>query len=441
MKTYIKMYSNFKTKDRMRNVLGILAGAIITLVLFQNCQKSDFLIITGVVKDSLTNLPIEGAYINTGDEKYISTSSDGTFSIEGIQPGKIKFQVIFNRGGYKSISKSVIITSGRVNKVNFVLSPIPKPEIETGRVTNITSRDATITGNLKLKSGVSVSKYGHCWSYTTTFPTLEDNVGFTENFGASGDVSFISTLTGLQSDIIYYVRAYSITNAGVIYGNSVGFKTSEFEINYGLIYYFPFDGNYIDISGLGYILYPDFGIYPAFTNDRFGVPNRACHFSNNIDLWGSGTPALNDFTVSLWFYKSNSWENSQQHMFQIGDSYNHDNIFYIRQDASPNNFNCGIRLNNSDYRLTLSSSPSLNVWHHVLTQRKGSELYLYIDGILKSSMNCPSDILPSSRYFNIGAGWIGSAGPQYQQFYGDIDDVRVYNRALNTSEIQYLKTH
>ncbi len=424
----------------MRNVLGILVVAITSMILSQSCQKSEFLIISGIVTDSLTNKPIPGAYIFTQDGHVYTSASDGTFTITGIKPGKTNFQ--FGLRGYNPKSKSVIITDGRVNKINLTVSPILPPEIETGKITNITSNTAKVTGSIKLKSNVYISRYGHCWAYSTSLPSLEESIGRTSNVGGSGDISIESYLTGLQSDKIYYVRAYATTDAGItIYGNSVAFRTFDILIDEGLLLYFPFNGNYLDESGKGHSLLPDHGILPSFVKDRFGVNNSACHFSNLVDLYGSGNPVLNDFTVSLWFYKTNSWENEQEHLFQIGDSYNHDNIFYITQDIGPNNFNCGIRVNNSDYKLSLNSSPSLNIWHHVLAQRKGSELYLYIDGILKSNMNCPSDILPATYYFNIGAGWIGSGGPQYQQFYGDLDDIRLYDRALTISEIQYLRTH
>ncbi|HEX3007650.1 MAG TPA: LamG domain-containing protein, partial [Bacteroidales bacterium] len=103
----------------------------------------------------------------------------------------------------------------------------------------------------------------------------------------------------------------------------------------------------------------------------------------------------------------------------------------------------GIKINGSfgtDYRISVNSHPSLNTWHHILTQRNGSKFFLYIDGIKISSIDCPSDLLPSTRYTNIGGAWIGTTGA-YQQFKGDIDDLRLYDRALSDDEIIYLSKH
>lgn len=428
------MCSNFKTKDRMRNVLRILARAIIALVLFQNCQKSDFTIVTGIVKDSLTNKPIEGAVIFIDYKKPVTTASDGTFTIEGIKSGKTVFSII-NVDGYKHTNKSVIVSGGRVNKINLVLTPFANPFIETGKVTKTSFTTASITGSLIFSIDVNSIQVGHCWSNSTSFPTLEASDGHT-SLGASS--TFTSNLTGLNTDNIYFVRAYTITTTGsVIYGNTIAFRTLQVFLENGLIVNCPFNGTYTNESGQGNAtLWTDFfPNWPPFVMDRFGNTNSACLFSNT-DLYGYKLPGFNDLAVSLWFYKSNVWENSEQVLFLIGEWSQ--NRFYIAQGASPNNFYCIIRVNSVNYSLALNSYPTLNAWHNVIAQRKGTNLYLYIDGTLEGSINCPSNFLPPVSYYDIGAGWLTTG---CKNFNGIVDDVKVYNRALTDSEIQYLKTN
>ena len=412
------------------------------MLLFQNCQKSDFLVVTGVVRDSITNKPIEGAYVSING-KWLLSKADGTFTTGNMRPGKVNIGAGY-REGYYYKSQSAIISDGRINMINIDLRPIPEPEIITGAITNIKKYSATASGRLNLKGGIYAEQYGLCWSNSDARPTIDNNTGFvTFNYG-TGNQSFNTNLTGLLAETIYYVRSYLKTSSGtIIYGKTVAFVTSERDIDDGLIYYFPFDGNGSDISGNGHDLSPEMGT-PGYTTDRFGNVNKACHFSSG-KWYDSGTPALSDFTVSLWFRKNNFWENSEEHLFQIGDSYsgeNNDNRFYMTQGVNPNFFNAGFKIGGtfgSDYKLSLGSYPSLNEWHHALAQRKGSTFYFYIDGVLVNSMSCPSDILPSSHWFNVGGAWI--AGGAYQQYHGDLDDLRLYGRALSDVEITYLSTH
>ena len=68
-------------------------------------------------------------------------------------------------------------------------------------------------------------------------------------------------------------------------------------------------------------------------------------------------------------------------------------------------------------------------WHHYAATFNGDYIYLYIDGSLRASRNTTlADIRASSKNLNIGYGWNG-------YFNGSIDEVRIYNRSLNSSEI------
>jgi hypothetical protein len=69
-------------------------------------------------------------------------------------------------------------------------------------------------------------------------------------------------------------------------------------------------------------------------------------------------------------------------------------------------------------------------WYHVAGTNDGSNLKLYIDGKLQDSANS-TGFLGVSNNINIGRE---PASPLY--YYGLIDDVRIYNRAVSESEFQ-----
>jgi hypothetical protein len=71
-----------------------------------------------------------------------------------------------------------------------------------------------------------------------------------------------------------------------------------------------------------------------------------------------------------------------------------------------------------------------NAWHHVVTVYSGSVVYHYVDGVLDSS--------PSfSKTFSNGNNlYLGADSTQGEYFVGNINDVRIYNRALTADEIK-----
>jgi hypothetical protein len=77
-------------------------------------------------------------------------------------------------------------------------------------------------------------------------------------------------------------------------------------------------------------------------------------------------------------------------------------------------------------------------WHHLVGVRESEVNYLYVDGV-KQDETTTSDFVPSTDYFHIGRQYsdrIPSDDPRFLR--GLIDDVRLYNRALTSAEIEAL---
>jgi len=80
-------------------------------------------------------------------------------------------------------------------------------------------------------------------------------------------------------------------------------------------------------------------------------------------------------------------------------------------------------------------------WHCVAAQRAGTELRIYIDGLLEGTLAIPAtyDLSGTSQHnAYVGAITNHTDGSLYKLFSGQIDDVRVYNRALTQAEILWL---
>jgi len=94
---------------------------------------------------------------------------------------------------------------------------------------------------------------------------------------------------------------------------------------------------------------------------------------------------------------------------------------------------------NVNKREAISSvSVSDGQWHHIVGQRVGDIINVYIDGMLDGTANLPADYdLSGTSQHNayIGVVTDNSTGAPEKYLVGSVDDVRIYNYALSQAEI------
>lgn len=91
---------------------------------------------------------------------------------------------------------------------------------ETTLVTNITQTSATSGGIVPDEGGSKISARGVCWN-TTSNPTVANDHC---NSGVGRGV-FLSEISGLEPNTIYFLRAYATNDGGTAYGNELAFTT------------------------------------------------------------------------------------------------------------------------------------------------------------------------------------------------------------------------
>jgi len=94
------------------------------------------------------------------------------------------------------------------------------PTVVTDSVTNVLSNAATIYGKVTGDGSSSITARGVCWK-TSLNPTITDNK--TLDGTASG--VYTSNISGLTSNTIYYVKAYTTNSVGTSYGAEISFTT------------------------------------------------------------------------------------------------------------------------------------------------------------------------------------------------------------------------
>ncbi|HEY5141643.1 MAG TPA: fibrobacter succinogenes major paralogous domain-containing protein, partial [Methylococcales bacterium] len=95
------------------------------------------------------------------------------------------------------------------------------PTLTTTDITNITVNSLVSGGSITKDGGATVTARGVVYG-TTSGPV----VGGNQTTDDAGVGSFVSTLTGLTPNTLYYIRAYATNSAGTAYGNEITATTT-----------------------------------------------------------------------------------------------------------------------------------------------------------------------------------------------------------------------
>jgi len=134
-----------------------------------------------------------------------------TSNITGLQPG-----TTYHVRAYATNSAGTAYGS----VLTFTSSAVV-PTITTTAASTITRTTAASGGNITSNGGAAVTASGVCWS-TSHNPSIAGSR--TTDGSASG--SFKSSISGLSSGTLYYIRAYATNSAGTSYGTELSFTTS-----------------------------------------------------------------------------------------------------------------------------------------------------------------------------------------------------------------------
>jgi hypothetical protein len=94
--------------------------------------------------------------------------------------------------------------------------------VTTTSISSIKGTSGKSGGSVTSDGNAAVTARGVCWS-TSPNPTIADSL----TSDSSGTGSFTSSITTLNLNTIYYVRAYATNSVGTGYGSQVSFTTSS----------------------------------------------------------------------------------------------------------------------------------------------------------------------------------------------------------------------
>jgi len=197
-------------------------------------------------------------------------------------------------------------------------------------------------------------------------------------------------------------------------------------LNFGLVAWYPFDGNASDMSGNG-----NHGTVNGATldTDRHGQTGMAYDFDGVDDkiivssAWSNGNSPR---SVSVWF-KAPSHKGN---LFTFGDGLSQKARFSVGLNFNNIHGSLGFIGQGSDQMFSVNGL--YDSWNMILITYNGLLGNLYFNGnILSESFNY---ILETNGSMPLVIG-SNSLNRDDEFFSGCIDDVRIYNRALSSSEV------
>jgi len=154
-------------------------------------------------------------------------------------------------------------------------------------------------------------------------------------------------------------------------------------------------------------------------NDYISIPE-----SNSLDITGN-------ITIEAWIYlHSMPWVAPLVSKGTNSSNYG----YYLAVGQYYSNGCASFKLHSNDTKiLWLDSSSPLEIeqWHYVAVVRAGNASKIYIDG----SINNADTYFDDSIQTNSLSLDFGTYNDYSEFFHGILDEVSIYNRALNTSEI------
>ena len=252
---------------------------------------------------------------------------------------------------------------------------------------------------------------------------------------ANGNIATLTTqIAALNQQYIDLLAKY----------NAIILQLTPSTLNLGLVAYYPFNGNANDSSSNSYN-----GVVFGATliNDRNNITRSAYRFDGikgtKIQTTFPGILGNNSRAISLWARSIRPFNSTSLLTWgtQTGGAG-----FGLSMSGRGEIRFFSVDNEGSSIQTAFSKIDDGN-WHNyiiVYDNTIGNSILnvkIYIDGILYNNDESynPQNI-NTIKGINMVIGEYSSAKSDWRTFQGDLDDIRVYNRVLNESEIKFLSS-
>ena len=251
----------------------------------------------------------------------------------------------------------------------------------------------------------------------------------------------------LNTEISSGSFSYDINLKSDKYGNIYDSSLNTSSIISGVVFYEGFN-EYFDLSriqyessNVSYVL----GVSSSdYTNQSLGYAakfNGNGYIRQNLDQQFNRD---NNFAIS--FYISSSINVGSDKLILTKASTTNTQFPFKLELSSSNQIKFTSAANDS-LKLTVTSSVLSAGWNHVVCQKSGSYMQLYVNSILQNSTINPVYVKPTTTFAAAGGYmdntdplYIGGFGTNTSNLTGYLDEIRIYNKSLTTSNISALNS-
>jgi hypothetical protein len=332
-------------------------------------------------------LPLIGIYSNPNNLPPLESNVayDSSSNVDGSLKSITYFSVnhLFYKNKfepYNTFGPTNLVRSPKYLYATASILSIPNIRVGEG----IKPASFTFTGSVNLNSDV----YGNVLESAFSTSSIISSVKYYEGFNEYFD----TTRIGYESRNITYQPGVPTTTGAT---SSIGLSAK--------------------FNGTGYI-----------KDELTGQYNRNTDYSISFFISGANATVNNELVIT----KASS-SNTSAYPFQIELSGSNQLIFSVAGSTT--------------FKTQISSSTFVTAsWHHVVCQKTGSNMQMYINGILHASASSTlltmpnSPVTSSARIDNTHPLYIGGYSTSSKNLQGSIDEIRIYNKALTATEVGYL---
>jgi gliding motility-associated-like protein len=174
-----------------------------------------------------------------------------------------------------------------------------------------------------------------------------------------------------------------------------------------------------------------------------GVKQNSLRFDGNDDWFYLVGPKIDeafktvDFSLSFYF-KAASTASESVALFSKRNSCSADSSFSVRYNPATRILSVDLN-ENATRSGSISKTLPYACWYHIVIVRKGKKTTLYVNGKEEGSIDAPGTDTQRVFIGNNQPLIVGSSDCSLDSdFSGFIDEIRIYNRAINRDEVKAL---
>lgn len=246
------------------------------------------------------------------------------------------------------------------------------PQVSTELISDISTTTATGGGTVVSEGELPVNSRGLVWSRFNN-PTILDNEGF--SIDGSGLGEFSTQISHLESDALYYIRAYAICNADTVYGEEVSLETEAFQ-DCGTIDYQGYVYNTVQIGEQCWMA-ENLRYLPAVVSGYTGNSNTPYYYVSGY--YGTDVTDAKATTAYENYGVMYNWLAAYMSCPPGWELPTHDDWTYLEREVS------GLDVEACDTIFPYDNDASHSNFYNNVASQLADSSYLWEDGVLKSN--------------------------------------------------------